>query len=372
MRFMLLSTDYPAFLTWLYTQNPDLGNQPYEKQAEVRAESLFSLADFYSSNLRVLGHEAWDIDANNEPMQKAWGRQHGLRVDRGARLEFRLRRGVVPWVDRVKDPWFYDVLAAQIEHYKPDVLLNHAVHLSSAFLREMKPHVRLMVGSHASPIQEGCDLRVYDLMLSLVENFVDCFRRKGLKSELLRSGFEPRVLSRLGSPQRSIPVSFVGNLFASHASRIRWLEEVCDHVPVQVWTASADGLPPNSTVRSCRRGTAWGTRMFELLRKSMITLNHHIDVAGDYAGNLRLFEATGTGCLLVTDWKMNLGEMFEPGKEVVVYRTPEECIEAVRYYLDHPSERESVARAGQERTLRDHTYHHRMVELVDIVQKYLQ
>lgn len=35
-------------------------NQPYENQMRVRMESLFGVADFYSSNLRTLGHEAWD------------------------------------------------------------------------------------------------------------------------------------------------------------------------------------------------------------------------------------------------------------------------------------------------------------------------
>ena len=46
-------------------------------------------------------------------------------------------------------------------------------------------------------------------------------------------------------------------------------------------------------------------------------------MAKSYANNMRLYEATGVGALLVTDWKENLGEMFEPGKEVVAYRSPE-------------------------------------------------
>jgi spore maturation protein CgeB len=83
-----------------------------------------------------------------------------------------------------------------------------------------------------------------------------------------------------------------------------------------------------------------------------------------------LFEATGVGTLLVTDWKKNLHEMFEPGKEVVSYRTPEECAEMIQYYLEHNEERVAIARAGQQRTLRDHTYSKRMPELVDIIQKY--
>jgi spore maturation protein CgeB len=112
--------------------------------------------------------------------------------------------------------------------------------------------------------------------------------------------------------------------------------------------------------------------MYELLKRSALTLNHHVDIADDYAGNARLFEATGVGTLLVTDWKKNLREMFEPGKEVVAYRTPEECVEMIRYYLEHENERQAIARAGQQRTLRDHTCRNRMEELVSIVERHIR
>ncbi len=59
MRFLILNTDYPDFLRWLYTQHPGLEKQPYEEQMRVRVESLFGVAHFYSSNLHKLGHEVW-------------------------------------------------------------------------------------------------------------------------------------------------------------------------------------------------------------------------------------------------------------------------------------------------------------------------
>jgi spore maturation protein CgeB len=370
MRFLLLSTDYPDFLKWLYSQHPGLEMKPYKEQARVRADSLFSLADFYSSNLQTLGHEAWDVDVNNEFMQRAWARQHGLKVNEGP-WQFRLRRGLVPWLSRSKDAWFYDVLGAQIKFYKPDVLLTHWIGLDSTFLREMKPYVRLLVGSHASPLRGERDLSVYDLMLSVVDNFVDYFRSQGVQSERLRFGFEPRVLARFNGSERSIPVSFVGNVSRDHASRLRWLDHVCQNHPVQVWLRSLSELPNGSPIIGCHRGTAWGAEMFDILHKSRITLNHHVDVAESYAGNVRLFEATGCGSLLITDWKKNLHEIFEPEKEVVAYRTPEECVEMMKYYLEHDDERETIARAGQQRTRRDHTFHNRMQQLSDIVRKYL-
>jgi len=371
MRFLLVSTDYSGFLDWLYSQHPGLAQESYETQTRVRADSLFGLADFYSSNLRKLGHEAWDVDANNEFKQKAWAREHGLHISETGRWKFRLRRGFVPWIFHDKDAWVYDVLAAQIKYYKPDVLLNHAIHLNGEFFREMKPLVRLIVGSHASPLQSDPDLSMYDLMLSVVDNFVDYFRRRGLRSERLRFGFEPALLSQFSRVDRSVPVSFVGNLFSSHADRIRLLEHLCGRIPVQVWSPYTKALSETSPVASCLRGPAWGADMLNILFQSRITLNSHIDVAESYAGNLRLFEGTGSGALLVTDWKKNLHEMFEPGKEVVAYRTPEECLEMVQYYLEHDDEREAIAQAGQSRTLSDHTYYDRMKNLVSIVEQCL-
>ena len=372
MRFLIVDTDYTQFLRWLYSQNVGLEEESYEKQMQARVESFFAYGGSYASNLRKLGHEAHQIFFNNEYIQAAWAREHGLRINTGPRWRFRLRRGFVPWLSRSTDKrWLYDILTAQIKHYKPDVLLNNDMHLSATYFRQMKPYLRLLIGSHGSPLPAERDFSVYDLVLSVVENFVEYFRREGLNSELLRLGFEPAVLERLDGMERSTPVSFVGQLSREHGSRELWLEYLCERIPVQVWAPSINGLPGDSPVIRCHRGAVWGIEMYKIFDQSLITLNHHIDVAGAYAGNARLFEATGVGTLLITDWKQNLPEMFEPGKEVVCYRSPEECAERVQYYLEHDDEREAIADAGQQRTLQHHTCYKRMQEFADIVQNYL-
>jgi spore maturation protein CgeB len=102
-----------------------------------------------------------------------------------------------------------------------------------------------------------------------------------------------------------------------------------------------------------------GLEYFKILSRSRINLNKHIDCAGIHAGNIRLFEATGMGACLVTDWKENMPEMFESDAEVITYRSPEECAEKVRYLLDNQDQLQHIASAGQRRTLRDHTYQRR-------------
>jgi spore maturation protein CgeB len=331
------------------------------------------MADFYSSNLRKLGYEAWAIYANNEFMQKAWADEHGLRIDSGKRWQFRLRRGLVPWVSRATNrQWVYAIMTAQIKHYKPDVLLNQAMDgVSNDFLRGIKPYVKLLAGQHAATrLPETENWSVYDLVISSFPPTLDWFRLKGVSAELSRLGFEPHVLSHLKDGEKKIPISFIGSFYPVHSTRVEWLEYLCSMFQVKVWSPHTNYLPAASPILRSYVGPAWGIEMYQVLRDSRLTLNHHGNIPA-YANNQRLFEATGVGTLLVTDWKADLHEMFELGKEVIAYRTPEECLEMIRYYMEHDEEREVIACAGQQRTLRDHTYYIRMQELADIVQKYL-
>ena len=393
MRFVILNTDYPDFLAWLYAQNPGLEEKSYDEQMRVRMDSLFGMADFYSSNLRQLGHEAWDVEISNEVMQKQWAREHGIGVEESSSPTPVLRKAVgraVRWAGRTplrylrpllrplfgprhnQPSWLIQVLAAQIKEYKPDVLWNQAMEgIHPDFLREIKPYARILVGQHAAPLPRRKDFGCYDLVVSSLPNFVEYFRRTGLRAEFHRLAFEPRILPCLADRRAKIPVSFVGSLSRDHVSRLELLEYLCSRRELQVWAREARTLPSRSSIRRCYMGDAWGIEMYRTLQSSKITLNHHIGVAGSYANNLRLFEATGVGTLLVTDWKQNLQQMFEPGKEVVVYRSAEECAELIQYYIEHEEERAKIAAAGQARTLRDHTYNVRMQEFIDIVGKYV-
>jgi len=105
---------------------------------------------------------------------------------------------------------------------------------------------------------------------------------------------------------------------------------------------------------------------------SKIGFNMHGEVAGDYAANVRLFEITGVGSCMVTDWKKNLNEIFEIDKEAVAFSSGDECIEKIKWLLDHPKEREEIAIAGQKRVLRDHTFKIRASQLNEIILKELK
>src|SRR5260370_33479328 len=105
--------------------------------------------------------------------------------------------------------------------------------------------------------------------------------------------------------------------------------------------------PASSPLHRCYQGEVWGTEMYQVLRRSRITLNSHIDLAGREAGNMRLFEATGVGAFLLTDFKDNLHTLFAPDREVAVWRSVDDCLTAIDHHLGDDQGRAESARAGQ-------------------------
>src|SRR5262249_35548450 len=199
---------------------------------------------------------------------------------------------------------------------------------------------------------------------------IDWLRARGVRAELNRLAFDPRVAALVPETTRVIRVSFAGSFLPVHQSRLELIETVAEAVAdLAVHGSYNAALSPSSTLARNIKPALWGRDMYALLRRSMITLNHHGDVP-PFANNMRLYEATGMGCLLVTDYKDNLSEMFEPDHEVIAYRDATECVDKVLFYLDdrNQSTSENIARAGQQRTLREHTYKVRMRRLVELIR----
>src|SRR4030095_16737009 len=183
MRILILNLDYPGFLSSLYSQHPGLENAPYAEQLKVRVDSLFNVGDFYSRNLASQSHEAWDLHINNEIMQGTWARENsvaartsapgtGFKTLRDKIREHRanpLLRAIKPWLQPFASRLngkqnLLTILAAQIRHYRPDVVLNQSVQwVPDGFLSDFKPAVKLVVGQIASPLSADKKLIDYDL-----------------------------------------------------------------------------------------------------------------------------------------------------------------------------------------------------------------
>ncbi len=371
MRFLIVNTDYPTFLRQHYTTKPKLAFASFESQMHARAASWFSVSDCYTHALQHHAHEAWDIHANNIFAQHAWAREHSPRIVRDVPAPL---PGVsrIPWTCKRGSnnfDWLIDVLVEQVKQLQPDVVLNQAMDgIAPDIMRELRPHVPVLTGQQASPaLDEILDWRIYDLCVSSFPWRVDWFAQQGVRGELNRLAFDARVLHVLPEVDRDLPLTFVGSFFDMHRSRTQLLEKIAERFPLQVWgPAPKDGFA-GSPLAKCYQGEAWGLDMLSILRRSQITLNHHGDVP-PFANNFRLFEATGCGAMLVTDWKQNLHEMFDIGNEVAAYRNDEECLSMIERYMHDEPARLAIAAAGYQRTIAEHTFIDRMASFAAMVE----
>ena len=86
------------------------------------------------------------------------------------------------------------------------------------------------------------------------------------------------------------------------------------------------------------------------------------------AVNQRVFDVPGCGAFLLTDYQKSLDELFDVGKEIIVYRDKDEIPGLVKYYLDNPGEREAVAVKGMDRVVKEHTYKRRLDVMINAMK----
>jgi spore maturation protein CgeB len=390
MRILVLNADYPRFLTWFYRRQAGLENAGYATQMAARNASLFGVADFYSRNFAALGHSAAEIHVNNPWLQAAWAHEHGMRTEPPEPPGTIGRKPPPAWLQRVVTPFkpilrplarkiglsprldtqAENILLAQIEEFRPDLVLNQDIfHVDTSLVRRIKEIGNpVMMGQVGLLPPRGQDWSVYDLMISQLPSVVRWFQALGVRSELSHLAFEPAILDALPEPPAAdIDISFVGTVSADHQQRIALLLAVAERYNLKIWGNLPQALPASSPLHRCFQGEVWGVDMYQVLRRSRISLNSHIDLAGREAGNMRLFEATGVGAFLLTDSKDNLDTLFAPDREVAVWRSAGDCLAAIGRALGDDNGRAAIARAGQARTVAQHTYRHRTAEILDLV-----
>lgn len=72
---------------------------------------------------------------------------------------------------------------------------------------------------------------------------------------------------------------------------------------------------------------------------------------------------------MLTNYCQETAELFEEDKEIVMFRTPEELLVKVDYYLTHEQEREQIAEAGHKKVLECYTYEKKLQQLLEWVER---
>lgn len=370
-KILFVQTNYPNFLDLFHEKlkNRDLSYANMKKAWDME---MFGHANFYSKSLKAMGWKAQEVIANDLILQGQWARENKIHFNLSEKWWAKNIPESIKNYLGVRD-WVKKILFEQVKKIRPDVVYIHDLSLLNTLdIKRLKKLVKLVVGQIACPLPlDQKPLYEYDLIVSSFPHYVKKFRKMGIGGEYLRWCFEPEVNKIIGKSQKKYDAVFVGGYSSAHSHGNSILEKLARKVRVDFWGIGEQSLPPTSPIRQTFHGFVWGKEMYKVFSQAKIVVNRHINVAGNIANNMRMFDATGVGSLLITDSKPNMSEFFEVSEEVITYTSELDLVRKVKYYLDHPREREKIAMAGKKRTLRDHTYAKRMKELDGILRSYL-
>jgi hypothetical protein len=118
-------------------------------------------------------------------------------------------------------------------------------------------------------------------------------------------------------------------------------------------------------------GVVRGDKLNQLYADSKVVVGDSLSLNFDYPGywSDRIYETTGRGGFIIHPEIDGLETQFEYGKEIATYKFGdfEELDKQIDYFLEHDEERETIRRAGFERTKKDHTYAKRWETIIDEV-----
>jgi spore maturation protein CgeB len=401
-KFVKITSYYRKFLEYYYSRKPDIIYESYVDQYNDLMNQGFGWSDFYKKNMELIGNESYEIVFNVSNIQQRWAEENFIKAS-----------GT-------------DILYHQLKKIKPEVVFfQDSVSFSPEYIKKIRadiPSIKLIIGWLCSPSSalHLDTFKVFDFVCVCSPEFTQYLNRKGILTYELNHAFEDSVLKRLETTERKEDLIFIGSFIGSrdfHQDRIQLIESLLDtdiqikihtdlnelpwiklksvqavyiytdilkklglsrfahSFPLIKKTASLSEFPRNinfsEKFRKSVNPPLYGYEMFREINKSKAGLNIHGGVAGDFAANSRMFEITGVGGLLITDNKKNIKDFFLPDEEILVYDTPEECSEKIKWAIDNTEELERIATAGQKRTLKDHTFRRRTDQLNELIQKHL-
>jgi spore maturation protein CgeB len=159
-------------------------------------------------------------------------------------------------------------------------------------------------------------------------------------------------------------VMIAGTLYYYRQEILQRLIEKSDGLRLKIWGSKPDWLLDRLPGEYMGRLVHGDDKVrAALCAKICLNTLHYGEVNGL---NCRAFELAGCGGFQMISDVPVLAEHFEPGIEVVTFASVDELVEKTAYYLRNPAEAAQIAERGRLRAHRDHTYEHRLRDILRV------
>ena len=266
------------------------------------------------------------------------------------------------------------ILVDQIEKNKPDVLLGIAQ--SPVFSGPVMDRIKRSGIITTYWFVEDFRVETYwkqivkhfDIFFSIQKNiFRETLSETGTNNHYyLPVAFDNNLDNSPAKSCQDIPISFMGSPYPNRVEAFKKLAPLNIKIFGGGWNrhpidgVMGDGSPLSDLeARAIYRNTKINLNLHSSLRPQMI--------GGDFV-NPRTFELAGLGCFQLSDRREHMPELYADN-EIVQFDDLDELAGLIKYYLKHETERHAIARNARRRTLKNHLYEHRAMEIMQAVRK---
>ncbi len=394
MRYVRIASFYKPAIERYYAAFPDITKESYAIQYRHFMDQNYSWGDSYERELTALGIHSVVLPTNVKPLIKQWANENKIT-------------GTIQ-----------EIIWAQLKNYDPDIIhLNDIYFFSVEYISQLKirlPQLKLLIGWCCSPYNEY-NLQIYkqcDFVICCCNQLSNELQSLGIRTHVVMHGFDNSIWENdKEQKERDIDILFTGSIMPGkgfHQRRNKLINAILKsginlsiygnikqesfftvklkqfiysvfllikkvdkfnflHFLKIVEKPYPQHIHISKKIKKNMQPPVFGMEMFDALKRSKICLNIHGDIATEDAANMRLFEATGMGCCLVTDWKRNMCALFDEGNEVITYKDIDDCIDKLRWLLSHPNRTWEIAEMGKKRCLKDHIITKRSSDIYQII-----
>jgi spore maturation protein CgeB len=382
VKILVLLEDYHFYYTNEASKHfKNKKDASYKDTLNFLLSSKHYQSDSLANAFKAIGHKARIAIPESNPLQLRWSKENKKLlyifwiITRPIR-SIRARFGKNPRI--VHNSFQFKILKAQIKEYRPDLVYFYSnIYVKKKQLLELKKYGCLNYLQWSCPIwkeQPDFPYHVFDKIISAAYQIKEYFEERGLKVKYVQQAFDDAIIPSLGSidlPKKDL--IFIGSFSLGHDYRFQVLEYLLQNgINLDIYGLGRENLPEESMVYKLMNEPLYGIEMYNMYRRYKMAI--HIHGTGNksdginwsrYSGAKRLFEITGVGTMLITSDQENVVDLFEPDREVVTFKNQEDLLNKLKELLSDPKRIEEIARRGQAKTLKLHTFKQRAMEILD-------
>jgi len=173
-------------------------------------------------------------------------------------------------------------------------------------------------------------------------------------------------LSKKDKEKYKADISFVGSYYSNREEIFKNLLDFNFKIWGPGWKKAKS---PINKIANDEKLKVEEWRKIYSLSKIVLVVHYNDGINPCYQVSPKVYEILSCRGFLIVDNQRDLNSLFEDGKHLVIFHNVKDLKEKIEYYLNHPEEREKIAKEGYKEVIKKHSYCERLKKLLEIVEK---